>query len=458
MWFDKAIPATVIVAGCVMIVLIVSASSPVEMALRVPDPGATGGPSPDEPVDFPTETIRFEHEATPIPGSWPRFRGADFDNIKRSVDLPEGFPPGGPRQLWSIDLGEGYAAPAVVDGRVYLIDYDQQAREDVVRCLALADGKDLWQYRYPVHIKRNHGMSRTVPAVADGHVVTIGPKCHVVCLDARTGGFKWGIDLVSEFATKVPPWYAGQCPLIDNGRAIIAPGGSALMIAVELGTGRVVWQTPNDRGWAMSHSSIIPVQIDNKRYYLYCAQGGMTAVEPETGRIAWQSSDWWVRIATVPTPVPVGDGRIFLTGGYNAGSMMMKLQHRDGKLVHEVLYRLKPKVFGSEQQTPVLYEGHFYGVIPGGKLACLTLEGKQLWTSPATENFGLGPYVIADGKLLVLDDNGVLTLAEATPSGYRQLDRSRVLHGHDAWGPLVLVAGRLLVRDFRTMACLEVIP
>ena len=74
-------------------------------------------------------------------------------------------------------------------------------------------GKEIWRFSYPVAVKRNHGMSRTVPAVTDKYLVALGPKCHVSCLDPTTGKAYWLIDLVRQFGATVPPWYAGQCPL-----------------------------------------------------------------------------------------------------------------------------------------------------------------------------------------------------------------------------------------------------
>ncbi|MHC4907904.1 MAG: outer membrane protein assembly factor BamB family protein, partial [Planctomycetota bacterium] len=103
-------------------------------------------------------------------------------------------------------------------------------------------------------------MSRTVPAVNEKYIVTIGPKCHVTCLDRVTGEFKWMIDLVAEYGTTEPLWYAGQCPLIVDGKAIVAPAGpDVLMMAVDCETGEVVWKTPNPGGWKMTHCSIIPM-------------------------------------------------------------------------------------------------------------------------------------------------------------------------------------------------------
>ncbi|MEI6915004.1 MAG: PQQ-binding-like beta-propeller repeat protein, partial [Armatimonadota bacterium] len=175
-----------------------------------------------------------------VPGEWPRFRGEGFSNISSErVALATKWAVGAPPILWSLDVGEGHAGAAVSNSRAYVLDYDRQAQADVLRCLALADGRELWRYSYPVSLKRNHGMSRTVPAVSGDYVVTIGPKCNVLCANAQTGKPYWMIDLVKDYRSEIPPWYAGQCPLIDAGRAIIAPGGTSLMIAVDCATGKV---------------------------------------------------------------------------------------------------------------------------------------------------------------------------------------------------------------------------
>jgi len=117
---------------------------------------------------------------------------------------------------------------------------------------------------------------------------------------------------------------------------------------------------------------------------------------------------------------------------------------------------LKPKVFGAEQHTPILYDGCIYGIIPNGQLVCMGLDGKQIWTSGTGSRFGLGPYTIADGMIFVMNDTGVLTLAEATPQGYRRLARAKVLAGHESWGPMAVAGGRLILRDLTRMICIDV--
>jgi outer membrane protein assembly factor BamB len=382
--------------------------------------------------------------------------------------------------LWSVTLGEGYAAAAASEGRVYVLDHvrdlvaqtaptvggkpgDRSAVDrsaDVLRCLSLDDGREIWHNGYPVVVPPYHGCSRTIPAVSGGIVVTIGPKCHVVGWDARTGKALWLIDMVADYDATVPEWYTGQCPLIDPqlDQLVLAPGGKTLLVAVDYRTGVEKWASGNPRRWKKTHSSVMPMELANRRMYVYCGSGGVAGVAADTGEILWETTDWQIATATCPSPVPIGDGRIFLCGGYNAGAKMLRVTHAEGRFKVETLYSLTPRQFSSEQQTPVLYEGYLYGVRQHDKkLVCLDLDGREMWNS-GKDKFGAAPYMVADGLIFVMNDAGRLTIVEATPRPpYRPLASAQLWEdGVDAWGPMALVAGRLIVRDFTRMVCLDV--
>ncbi len=473
----RAIPLLVAAGFVPAVALWLSATPARDLAPRLPEKGR-GGPKPFA-VSWPGEFRQGEGKPADSFAAWPHFRGPDRSAVApASPPLARTWPASGPPVLWRVAMGLGYAAPAVASGRVYVLDYDASKKADTLRCLSLADGAEIWRRRYKIPVVSDHGMSRTVPAVTYRHVVTMGPKCHVMCCDATSGEFRWGIDLVKEYGSTVPKWYTGQCPLIDMGRAILAPAGpDVLMMAVECDTDAaspdgptVAWTTPNPHGWKMTHSSIVPMEVGDHRMYIYCASGGVVGVAANDGEswkagdLLWETADWQVRFANVPSPVVIGNGHVLLSGGYGSGSMMIRVVETGGGLDVKTVWRLEQsREFGSEQQTPIFYDGHVFGVLPkeagalAEQLVCMDLTGRHVWASGRDHRFGLGPYMIADDLLYVMDDEGVLTMAEASAEAFRPLATAKVLEGgHETWAPMTIADGRLLVRDLETMVCLDV--
>lgn len=454
------LPAALAVAGLVLLVWWLN-TGPVD-SLYARLPGLDRPPEDDvnsaTPANLQGTLTTGDGKPSSVSGEWPCFRGRNLNAIgDDNVRLARQWPANGPRALWSVELGEGHAGPAVWAGRVYLLDYDREAEADALRCLSLDDGQEIWCYQYPVSIKRNHGMSRTVPAVDGKHVVALGPKCHVTCLDAVTGESVWMLDLVRQYGTTVPQWYAGQCPLIENGQAILAPAGTALLMTVDCSSGEVAWKSPNPQAWKMTHVSVTPMDLTGQRMYVYCGKGGVAGVSADDGSILWETTDWKISIATCPSPVVLPEGKIFFCGGYNSGALMLQVSESGGRFTARTLFRLSPDQFGSTQHTPIFYQGHLFGVREKDKqLVCLDLQGRELWASGPRHRFGAGPYLIADGLIYVMDDKGILTMAEATTTGYKQLARAAVLPGHDSWGPMAMVRGRLLARDLTQLVCLDV--
>ncbi|MHC4884683.1 MAG: outer membrane protein assembly factor BamB family protein [Planctomycetota bacterium] len=424
-----------------------------------PDPRLAAG---GEVVEIGSRFMAFDHQATEMPGRWPGFRGVNRDNVVAATALADRWPEGGPKRLWSIRLGEGHAAPVVNQGRVYVLDYDEVKKSDMLRCFALADGTELWRRGW------NHGFSRTVPAIADGKIVTIGPRNHVMCCDAFTGDLLWGIDLTEVYGTKVPFWYGGQCPYIDGDTVVLAVAGTeVLMVGVELATGRVRWSVPNETGIILSHSSIMPMTVGDTQMALYAGIGGFVGVGltgPQTGQLLFRDESFKASVIA-PSPLVLGEGRIFMTAGYGAGSATLRVVERgEAFAVEDVKVYATRDGLASEQQTPVLHENRIFAVLPkdgGGKrlqFVCVDPSDttRILWASGKENRFGLGPYLVADGKVYLLNDDGVLVMIDAGADSYRELARAQVIEkGHDAWGPLVLVDGRMLLRDDKRMACID---
>ena len=89
-------------------------------------------------------------------------------------------------------------------------------------------------------------------------------------------------------------------------------------------------------------------------------------------------------------------------------------------------------------------------------LSQLNLTGNVIWTSTSTEKFGLGPYMIINDLIYVMNDSGLLTLAKATPGSFVKLAEAKVLEGPDSWGPMAVAGARLILRDLNRMTCLDI--
>ena len=415
------------------------------------------------------ETFTFFKTCDDIPGTrWPRFRGADFDNVsKENIRLIDKFSKEGPKILWKIPLGEGHAAPAVYDGRVYILDYDEPSKQDLLRCFSLLSGEELWRRGYHVRLKRNHGLSRTIPAVNEKYVVTIGPRCQVMCVDRLKGDYLWGLDLATEYKTEVPFWYTGQCPLIENDTAIIATGGKALLIGIDCKTGTKAWETPNPKNWKMSHSSIMPMTFKGKKMYVYCAVGGICGVSAagaDKGKILWETTGFSPAVIA-PSPLILDNGLVFMTAGYGAGAALVQVKENGGLYSAEIVQQYKPLAgLASEQQTPIYYNGFIFGILPkdAGELrtqfACYKASDtkKAIMSSGKTDRYGLGPYILADNKFFILNDDGEMTIAKYSTSKFAVLDKAKIIDGQDSWGPFAITGGYLLMRDSKTMLCIDV--
>jgi outer membrane protein assembly factor BamB len=412
-----------------------------------------------------------------VAGDWPRFRGVDFDNIsKDSTPLAEKWDTSGPAVIWRTTLGEGYAGPAVHNGRVYLLDYNERKKADVLRCFSLRSGIELWRRWYYVDLKRNHGYSRTIPAVTDKYLVTIGPRSHVMCLDPLNGNMLWSIDLEKEFGIPgkekgriTPDFYSGQCPLIDDNIAVIAPGVKALMIGVDCATGKVVWKTPNPDSLRMSHGSVIPMLIHGKRMYVYNAIGGVCGVSADgnnTGKLMWKTTDW-SPATTAASPLFLGNNEIAVFGSYGAGGARIRINYNGYEYSASVIEQHKAtNGISSDQQTPVITGDYIWSLMPENagplkkQLVCYNKSNLlvPVWSSGKENRFGrgLGPYIVSGDKLYLLDDDGKLYLFKMKENIVTLSDSHKILNGIEAWGPMAIAGNYLIMRDARNLLCLNI--
>ncbi len=193
----------------------------------------------------------------------------------------------------------------------------------------------------------------------------------------------------------------------------------------------------------------------------------LMGIDAADGKMLW-SVPFKALMVAVPSPVSIGDGRIFVTSGYKAGSTMYQVEKSASGFTAKKLYSLTSTEFESEAHTPILFQNHLFAISSKnqkGRFTCLGLDGKVVWESPMVEDkkasrtFGLGGFLLADGMFFILDgDTGTLRLLDANTKEYKELASAKVLNDEDVWGPMALSNGKLVIRDMGQMICLQVGP
>lgn len=401
---------------------------------------------------------------------WPQFLGPDRTGISPEKVLARSWKADGPEVLWKMKLGEGYGSGAIKDGKVYILDR-VDAKQDVLRCLDLVTGKEEWNFSYEADGKIPHPGSRAVPTIDDGKIYIVGPHGLMHCVDAVSRKVVWKKDLLAEFDADLPRWGLVSSPLIYKDMVIVAPqGDKAVVVALKKKTGEVVWKTVEPAGRSSYATPSIANICGVDQVLFNCggdsrrgSVGKVVGISAADGKLLWVYQGWSGRIP-IPYPEPVGKDMVYVSGGYGAGSVMLKIKKVGEKFETEEVFQMSSKDWKGQIHQPIVHQGHMYvdnngksGDKPG--LICMTLDGEIKWKTGDIEGgpkYDRGGMLMADGMIYVVDAEGYLRLLEVNPKEYKELASVQLLGGKEIWAPLAMSDGKLLIRDQEKMLCLDV--
>jgi outer membrane protein assembly factor BamB len=410
-----------------------------------------------------------------VPGDWPQYLGPNGNATAPEAKLARSWPAEGPKVLWTVELGAGYGSAAISEGKVYVLDRIGQEK-DILRCLDLLTGNELWSYPYEAPGKLSHDGSRSVPAVAGDYIYTCGAFGHVYCFDKNTRKVVWNKNVWTDFGGgEVPTWGISQNPLIYGDTLILASQTEkAGVVAYDKATGKVKWSSPALPGLVsyVSPKLVTIAGVDQLVMITACSRsaapdgdgkevilGAVLGMDPKTGKTLWTYRDYRCQIP-IPNVVDIGDGRLFVTGGYDAGSVMLMIEKQGSEFAAKEVY--KTDDFGSHTHPPVLYKGHLYGHCTTNTrrdgMVCMDLDGKVKWkTGREPIVFDKGGFILAGDLILSVDGGvGILNLIEPTPDGFKRLANAKVLDSRECWAPLALSDDKLIIRDQKQMKCVVV--
>ena len=396
---------------------------------------------------------------------WPQYLGPNRNSTSSEKGILRTWPESGPEVLWTVGLGIGFGGPVVKDGKVYLLDRDDKVG-DIMRCFDFSSGKELWRFSYDAAGSVMFPGSRSVPVVDGNYVYSCGHNGDLYCIDINTHKPIWNKNVWTDFGGgRLPQWAITQCPLIYGDLLIVASQApQAGVVAYEKLTGNVKWTTPNLGGTGYVSPAIVKVSGENHIVMITASAGRsggggkVVGMDPLTGKVLWEYTNWQCQIP-VPSAVDAGEGRVLITGGYEAGAAMIKVERKaDGSYGVTELY--KNVEFGAHTQPPVLYNGHFYAQYSTNErrdgLVCMSMDGQIKWKTGRSPLFERGGMILADGLLLSTDGSTKLYLIEPDPSAFKPLASAVLLETGQNWAPLALIDGKLLIRDQGRLKCVKV--
>ena len=372
---------------------------------------------------------------------WPHWRGPDYDGISKETGWDAQFGNQGPKVLWQFDAGMGFSAISVANGKAYLTGNKNDV--DIVYCLDAESGKQIWQYTYNQALdpKYYQGGTSATPTVSDGKVYTISKDGITLCIDAETGKLIWRRDISKEYGFQRPTWGYSGSVLVEGDLLILNAGRRGL--ALNKSDGKLVWGADKEPG---GYATPVPFEMDGKKRVLIFGARELICVETETGKQLWEYPWETKHDVNAADPVIIGS-RIFISSGYGTGCAM--LQVKDGRAV-----RLwSNKNIRTKMSGCVYVNGLLFGPDEREGLKCIDPQnGTVLW---ANEQFQQGTLCAADGKLIVLSEDGTLAIVKASKGGCEVISSAKVLDS-TCWAMPVLADGKLYVRDSKRNAkCLD---
>lgn len=388
---------------------------------------------------------------------WAQFLGPSRNGQSAETELISSFPADGPKILWKTSLGVSMSGMAIQGEQLFTLFQDDATQFAV--CLKTSDGSEVWKTELaPLYENGMGNGPRATPSVSAGKVVVYTGEGILVALDEMSGKKQWSVDVPKSLDAK-PSEYGMSCsPLIAECLVIVHAGASSAAVAAfDLETGKLAWKSGSDNA---GYSSPVLMKLAGANQVVSLTASGAIGIDPKNGTPLWSFDFPTEYDCNTANPVQLSVDELLLSAGENHGSVILKIEP-DGKTfrAEEVWSSFgKDSQLRAEWQTPVVIDGHLYGLDNSGSagpitnLVCIRLKDhKTVWQK---NRFGKSNLIAADGKLFLTTMEGEVVIVEASPAAFKELARATVMET-TRQAP-ALSGGRLFVRDDKDVICLDV--
>lgn len=390
-------------------------------------------------------------------GDWPQILGPQRNGQAEGEQLLAEWPAEGPKQLWQIEIGSGYAGPAIVDNRVVI--FHRVGDRDVLDIIAAETGQRLHRVEfaatYSGGVDPDTG-PRCVPTVHQGvaYLWSAAGDCHAV--ELATGKTLWSRNLLQDYRGDLGYFGCGSAPIVAGDRLLVNVGSreDAGIVALELDSGKTAWTATDEQASYAAPT----LNRDNQHEVVFVTRLNLLSIDARNGRVSARVP-FGQRGPTVNAAVPIwaGDQGLFVTASYGVGARMLGWSPTEWKQVWKA-----PETLSSQYNTPLFADGALLGIhgredVGMAELRCVAADsGRVLWSQP---KFGVAHLLQAGPHVLALNTTGELILLSASQNAYTELARRRISEQTTRALP-ALSNGRLVVRsnsgETGTLSCWQV--
>lgn len=399
--------------------------------------------------------------------TWPQWGGPNRNFIVDATGLADTWPASGPRVIWSRPLGTGHSAIVAAGGRLFTMYRAGNGRtrqgpweaDEQVVALDAATGKTLWEHKYPAR-REDFGFGagpHSTPLLVGDRLFTIGTNKQMHAFDARSGRVLWSHDLVKEFDAPsllirpvVKAGY-GCSPIAFRDTIICSVGGPGQSVmAFRQSDGSVAWKSGD---FLVSEAPPVLITFAGRQQLVFFAGGTVTALDPTDGALLWSYPHDPGNDLNIGTPLWGPDDILFVSSAYKAGSRAIRLKQEGNATQPEELWftnRVRFMFLNAIRLGDYIY-GTTGDFGPAFLTAVEVKTGRAAWQH---RGFGRASLVYADGKAIIMDEDGDLALARLAPEGVTVLSQAKIFET-TSWTVPTLVGTTLYARDRERIVALD---
>ena len=371
---------------------------------------------------------------------WFQWRGPNRDGHSDETGLLKDWPANGPPQVWrATGAGNGFASFSASGGKLFTLG----ARGNVEYVIAFdaASGKRLWETPNGQRFRNEMGDGpRSTPTIDGNRLFAFGGTGELSCLDTATGTKIWSVNVVQLFGGTTPYWGYSESPLVIGDRIVLNAGGrKASIVAVNKADGKTLWQNHND---AAGYSSPMLLRTGSLQQVVFFTGQRALAVDPRDGRLLWSYDRASNNTANIATPIIRGN-RVFFSSDYGTGAALLDVKAAGNVASAQEVYFTRE--MRNHHASSVVVGDHIYGFSSSILTALKFDTGDLAWRN---RSVGKGSLIYADQRLYLYSEQGVVGLADASPTEYRERGRFSIqTTGPPTWSHPIITNGRLMIRD-----------